>query len=259
MLAGLLSAVVAVAIARRVALNSPEAPKSISSPRLGSAVVTVAGVAGLQVVMAQTDIAMLGMLASAEEVGVYRVAAQFAALGAVVIMAVNAVIGPELARLGHEGDRVGLERIARLGSRFGTLGTIGVIIALAGLGRWALVVSFGADFVGAWSPMMILVVGHMVTVVLGSTVTVAHMMGLERELFRITAAMMVPNVALNVFLIPRFGAVGAASATLISVVVWRSLLYLWVRRRIRVNTSLFGGALQASVHGAGASAWRTHQ
>ena len=240
--AGLVAAFMAGALARGYSARrrTVEAARDKQRPVLSGSILTVAVVAGLHTIMAQTDILMLGFLAEVSDVGIYRVGAQFAALSGLVIMAVNSVIAPGLARLGRQGDRSQLEILARQGSRLGFWGTIVVVLVLATASRPVLQVAFGYDFVSAWGPMMILLGGYLFTVVLGSTVTLGNMLGLEKELVRITAIMIAPNVVLNVLLIPRFGTIGAAMATTVSMIIWRSVLFIWVRRRLRINTSIFG-------------------
>ena len=44
------------------------------------------------------------------------------------------------------------------------------------------------------------------------------------------------NIILNLVLVPRFGIVGAALATTISMVVWNVLLVIAVRKKLGVNS-----------------------
>jgi O-antigen/teichoic acid export membrane protein len=50
----------------------------------------------------------------------------------------------------------------------------------------------------------------------------------------------VMNIVLNAILIPRFGIVGAASATAISTAVYNVWFFVLARRRLKINCFLLG-------------------
>ena len=67
-----------------------------------------------------------------------------------------------------------------------------------------------------------------------------YMTGHESIANRIFTASAVLNVILNFALIPRFGIVGAAVATSISLIAWNLGLWVVVRRRLKLRPSAIG-------------------
>ncbi len=72
----------------------------------------------------RADIIMLGWFASVEDIGIYRVAVQGAALVAFGLQAANAVIAPYFARLYAQGDMEKLQRLVTASARGAVVKTV---------------------------------------------------------------------------------------------------------------------------------------
>lgn len=187
---------------------------------------------GLFLFNSQTDLVMLGFLTHSSEVGLYRVAASGAMLVPIVLVAVNPVLGPTLARLYALEDYAKLRRVVRAGALLSLLGAAPALIIYIALGKPILHVVFGADYVAAWVPLVILAGGQFVNAAMGPVGLVLNMTGHERDTVWVMAASALLNVALNGALIPFFGMTGAATATAASLVFWNLMLALRVRKRL---------------------------
>lgn len=187
---------------------------------------------GLGLVNSQTDIVMLGFLTRSSDVGLYRVASAGAALVPVVLMAVNPVIGPTVARLHALGDHEKLRRTVRTGALLAALGAAPALLIYVLLGHLILRGIFGTAYVGAWLPLVILAGGQFVNAAMGPVGLVLNMSGHERDTTWVIAVSALLNVVLNGALIPYFGMTGAATATAISLVFWNVALAWRVRRRL---------------------------
>jgi O-antigen/teichoic acid export membrane protein len=80
-----------------------------------------------------------------------------------------------------------------------------------------LTVLYGADYAGGATALVILVLGQLVNVATGSTGALLSMTGHQRSWMVLSSLALVLNIVLCVLLIPRFGFVGAAAGTSISV------------------------------------------
>jgi len=191
--------------------------------------------AGLQVISGHTDMFMLGVLAAKKEVALYRVAYTGASLVVFMLASVNMVIGPHISRLHSSGDRERLQRMLRSSARFVLLAAFPVAAVFILFGKELLGFVYGAGYVGAYLPLVILCVGQLVNAGMGSVGLILNMSGNERETVKGVAVSTVVNVLLNIVLIPRYGSVGAAIATAVSIVIWNLLLFraVWVRLGIR--------------------------
>lgn len=187
---------------------------------------------GVGLINAQTDIVMLGAMRTQHDVGIYRVAVAGASMIPLVLGAINAAIGPTLAHAHTKGDRQRLIGIVRATA---LVGLAGGLFGFAVFGLWGeefIRVIFGSAYLTAWMPLMILALGQTVNAGAGPVGVVLNMTGHERDTFGVLALSAALNVGLNAALIPRFGTLGAASATAISTVMWNVLMTWRVKRRL---------------------------
>jgi O-antigen/teichoic acid export membrane protein len=107
------------------------------------------------------------------------------------------------------------------------------------LGRWFLGLFFGVEFVAAYTPLMILLIGQFVNSATGAVWFLLNMTGHERETARGLAVSAVLNLMLNLLLTPPFGIIGAAVATTTALITWNVLLWWAVRKRLGINSLVF--------------------
>lgn len=121
----------------------------------------------------------------------------------------------------------------------GILGiSLPVALGLVILGDWVLSI-FGPDFPEGYAALVILVAAQLVNALAGSVGFLMTMTGHERQAAFIMAVSVVVNLALNAVLIPRFGIEGAAVATAFTTVLWNALMFLFVHRQLRINSTAF--------------------
>lgn len=187
-------------------------------------------IAGLYLLNSRTDLIMLGSLKSSYEVGIYAIASRAAELTALAMSATNVVLAPKIAQLYHAGDHATMRRLVRGAMRRVMAVSLPLGIALFISAGWLLDVFYGERFAGGATVMRILIVAQMLVVGSGPLGTVLNMTGHTRANTNNMVVAVALNIALNLFLIPHFGANGAAAATATSLVTSRILLSLQVRR-----------------------------
>lgn len=193
-------------------------------------------VAGMQLINSQVDLVLLGFLGSAEDVGVYRVATTLALQVSFVLTVVNAVAAPKFARLYREGRLDELRRVNRLGAAAAfALGAV-VFAIYAFFGRPLISLAVGPAYLGAFVPLMVLSGAHLLTLWAGTTNVLLNMIGRERDVMTAALVATAVNITLNFILIPRLGLLGAACSSAGSLVVWRGMLSLYLRRRLAAPT-----------------------
>lgn len=195
---------------------------------------------GMQVINQRTDIMMLGIFTTPAQVGIYQVASRGADLVAFGLLAVDRVIAPEFSRLYTRRDLARLQRIVTTSTRVVLLVTLPATLVMAFFGRPILGGFFGAGFAAGAPALAILSAGQLANAGLGSAGSLLNMTGHEADTARSIVVSALVNVVLNLLMIPRWGIVGAATATGISVVVWNLLLGFWVYRRLNIVPSIFG-------------------
>lgn len=167
------------------------------------------------VLYTRTDQVMLTMMRGEAENGILAAAQRLSEILYFIPVALMTASNPALLRAHQEGHEAYERRLFRLFAML-TWAAIALAVPISLAAGWIVTTLFGPEF-RASGPVLALHVWAAPAVFLGvaqSSWFIAQ--GQERGLLARTLAGALTNVALNVALIPRFGAVGAAAATLIS-------------------------------------------
>lgn len=207
-------------------------PRSNEEPIRGEslwlrALVPLSFAAGMFILNAQADLVLLGwLLSDTSVVGVYRAVAQGAALASLPVTAMNLIAAPEIVRHYNNDAREALQRLVTNYSNLTFLGCAGIALLLILLGESILGTVLGPEFVPGYTIMLVLLAAQILSAGFGPVGMVLGMTGRERKIVIGVTAAAIVNVGLNVWLIPIYDAMGAAVATLVSVLVWNTILYV---------------------------------
>jgi O-antigen/teichoic acid export membrane protein len=175
----------------------------------------LAGTVG--VTMTWLDRLLVGYYMPSEAVGWYQVAAQASGAFAVVLGAFSAIFGPMIAGLLERGERERLQELFRVATKWGVLAVLpGAALCLLFPGP-AIVAIFGPDYLPAAVPLLILVVGQVLTAATGAVGYLLMMGGQQNLWLGLSLAALAADIVLNIVLIPEFGLAGAAAATTLAV------------------------------------------
>lgn len=169
------------------------------------------GVVGL--LYLRIDVVMLGLLSGDAEVGLYFTAARVLEASFIVPHIVMLVVFPRLAK---SNDVQHLFRRTIVG-----LGLSGLLaaLALAGAGRWLIPQIYGAEWAGTGHILILLSLAAP-AVFLGYCLTQALVAHDLQERYLVVALIgLTLNIGLNLILIPRFGGMGAAGATVVTEII----------------------------------------
>lgn len=208
-------------------------------------------IAGIQLILAKTDIVMLRALDGAEAVGHYQVALQWANLALFAHQAMVMAATPALARAHRAGAQGDVQATLTAAARFVFLGALPVALCLLAFGAPLISLTFGAAFAPAWAALSVLVTGRLVQSSFGAIVPLARILGWERVMTALIAAAAALNVGLNALLIPSHGIAGAALASVLSDFAWKGALVVLAWRRLGLSVLPFGPVRAASVRRVG--------
>ena len=186
----------------------------------------------------QVSLALLGLLGSDTQVGLYRVAENGAIVVSLSLTVVNAVIAPHISRLYHVGDMERLERIAQTSARAALALAVPIAVILFLAGRPILNAIFGAAYQAAYPALAILLLGQIVNVSCGSVVLLMNMSGHERDSLMALILALSLNITIAVVLIPNFGEIGAAVASSGAMIVWNIWLLIRVNKRLGIRCAV---------------------
>ena len=193
---------------------------------------------GLMLLNTQADVLLLGMLSSGYQTGLYKIAANGANIAGLSLGAANLYIGPRISALYTTRDFKRLQRLISLSVRSTFIITLVIVCVFWLWGSRLIEGLFGAAYLPAYAPLLILGAAQVINVGSGSVGLILNMTGHERVAVSVAAAAAVLNIALNLYLIPKLGGVGAAAATAITTALWNGLMLGFVRRRTGLNSSI---------------------
>lgn len=181
----------------------------------------------------QTDVLLIGLLRGPYDAGLYNAAARTATLPSFFLVAFNGISAPLISRLHLAGDREGLRTLVKTTAHGAFWPALAMAIGMA-LFRRPLMLAFGHDFTASQPAFLILIVGQLMTALAGSAGFLLLLTGYQKQSVKIYAVAAAINLALNFALIPVWGSVGAAIASVVTTAFWNTALVIIVKRRLNV-------------------------
>ncbi len=182
----------------------------------------------LFLVMNWTDTLMLSGFHGEDAVGIYNIALKIASLNTIALIAINSIASPKFSEIySSEGNRR-FRRIVQQTTLLTCLISLPIFVVILLFPENVLRI-FGQEFAIGKSALIILSIGQLVSAFSGSTMIVLNMTGREKAGRNILTVTVVLNIIINYLLIPRYGILGAAIATMSSTIFWNliSVIYIY--------------------------------
>jgi len=173
---------------------------------------------------------MLGIWSPNEEVSRYSIAWRTATLISFVLLAVNTIAQPKFAELYAKKEFEALANTAHKATLLMTVFAAPIAAAFL-LAPSPVMRLFGPEFEAGSTSLQILAVGQFVNVAAGSVGVLLVMSGHDRDFRNVQIIVAIVVLLLNAWLIPEFGAVGAAAAGTSALIVQNLLFayFVWTR------------------------------
>lgn len=167
-------------------------------------------------IVARADILIMGHFLSATMVGIYGVARRFLPLIMMPLGAFNSIFAPIISDLFARKKKEDLETQFKTVAKWVFMASLPIFILLTFFSKEILNI-FGPGFVAGSLSMMILCIGQMVNTATGSVGFMLMMTGRPFADLLNSGLLCTTNILLNIYLIPRYGIVGAACASAFSI------------------------------------------
>ena len=174
-------------------------------------------------IMQSVDIIILTIYEGFDSVAYYSIAVKLATVTALALMSVNIVIAPKIAEIYNTNDFNRLNKLIKDAARIIFIISLPVLLILFIFSGPALSL-FGEGYVFAKQALWFLLAGQFFSALCGPGAIYLNMTGKQKKLNNILISGLIVNVVLNLILIPVYGIEGAATATLISMVFWNSMI-----------------------------------
>lgn len=184
--------------------------------------------AGINLIMNQTDMIMLGFYLPPAEAGVYSVALDISSLLLFGLTAVSSIAVPMMSRYFAKSDGEGVIKIMRMSSITLLLISLLISVLIITFGKQILGL-YGAGFVQGFDILLVLLAAFFISAVIGPIGALLNMTGAQKVVTYSVGVAAMLNILLNLQLIPSMGSIGAAIGTAISVVLWNVTLLLYWR------------------------------
>lgn len=181
------------------------------------------------------NILMLGIYMSETDVGIFTVAVKLATLSTTSVMAVSSIAAPKFAEFYGKSDFSGLETVVKHSAKLMFYTSLPFMILFALFPEFFLGF-FGEQIKAGVPAFLILIAAYLIYGISGTAGYFLQMTGNPVVFQNIVLISTAWNVLLNVILIPKFGILGAAMASLIDMVVWNLSCVLYIRKKYRITS-----------------------
>ena len=217
-----------------VMARSLDAKKLWIEPEVWSFSAAMFGVGLMEFFMGQTDRVALGFYRGAHDVGIYAVAAALVAYEPIILQSVNQIFAPVIADLHARGEIVLLGRLFQTLTKWMLGLTFPLAMVMIAYARPIMRI-FGHEFEVGWPILVIGTCGQLVNCGVGSVGCLLLMSGNQRRLIRVQAVMAAMMVALCIWLVPLWGAWGAAVAAAVTNVGTNAWNLFEVRSALKLS------------------------
>jgi O-antigen/teichoic acid export membrane protein len=207
---------------RAPATAEPRTWLAVSVPMMGAFLVGLA--------LAQSDLYFLEILGEESEVGHYAAAATTAHFLIILQATVVSLLAPVLQTALDEGPEAAAG-LYRRGQRMMLAALVPTAIVLAAAARPALSL-FGAEYLAMEEELRLLIVGNLTWALAAVAILWLQYTGGGRLVLAVSLGVLVVDSAADVVLIPRFGVLGAAASTAVTMTVAAVILVSARRRRL---------------------------
>ncbi len=182
-----------------------------------------------------TDTFVMGIYETDDQVGIYGVCVKIAALTTFTLNAISSILAPKIAHAYADGDQALFNKLVAFSTVTNFVITLFVIVAIVGLNHFLLGI-FGEEFTTGSNVLLILCVGQLVSSFSGSVGVVMQMIGKQKVYQNIVLVALIVNLVLNFVLTPLYGGIGAAIATVFSILVSAGVPAYYLKVKLDVVT-----------------------
>jgi len=193
-------------------------------------------------IMGKIDTVMLGIFKTTESVGIYAVAFKLASVTSYILFAITRIVAPKISELFWSKQISELESIIKFSAKIIFFTSAPILVILLIFPEFFLGI-FGDEFIIGKGALIFLVLGQFVNSFCGTVGHFLTMTGNQKYYMKIVSGALILNVILNYVLIPPFGIVGAAIATMISKIFWNITSLIYIKVMYGVSTYYYPGFL----------------
>jgi O-antigen/teichoic acid export membrane protein len=227
------------ALLRTLGGHVPRGPRTYRNAEWFRSATPFFGISVLAALQAELNTLLLGWLAGPVETGLFQPILRFAPIMLIAAHAVAMPLTPRISELWEQGETARLKHIVRRATFTTTAGAVVTCAALILLAPW-LLSAFGAAFTANVTALMWLAAAQIFNAACGPIATLLDMTDHQRFTMWSLLGFIAANTLVGLWLIPDYGAYGAAIAMALGIVVRNVLMLIAVWRKLGFDPSLIG-------------------
>ena len=182
-----------------------------------------------EVILESIDTLLLVIFAISNlQIGQYSAAVKISDFIAMPLFSLNTMFAPTIAELYSQGDKQKLGTMYRVVNKWTTTLSLPLFF-IASLFCKSLLQLSGVSFVDGWPLLIVSAIGSVINAATGSVGYMLLMTGHQKVSFLNSTLSVVLNIILGVLLISRFGAMGTALGTTITLILMNIIRFFEVR------------------------------
>ncbi len=162
-------------------------------------------------------------------VGIYKTCTNISMLAATLLVALNTTVQPKITQLYTQNNLAEVQRIAVKSSKLIFLLSLPVFVVLIFFSKQVMWL-YGVEFMKGASCLAILAVGQVINTLCGPVAQLLNATGYHKQFRNISFFGVAVNIIVNLFLIPRYGIVGAAIANAASMILWNIIGTIYIKK-----------------------------
>lgn len=182
----------------------------------------------------QSETLVLGALSTSSQVGIYVVALKATSFIKVFLSALDVIFAPMIANLYARGEHTEMDRLFKTVTRWAFTASMPIFSLLFVFSEEVTQI-FGADFVAGAPLLRVLAVSQMIFIITGPSGWLLTMTGHPRYNLLNMLLTLATALGLDFMLIPQYGAMGAAIAGAISIMLVNTLRLIEVYVLLRLQ------------------------
>ena len=193
---------------------------------------------GSELFLQNTDVIVISKYMAPTDVGIYFAALKTMSLVSFVHFAVGAAVANRFSSLKASGAEDELKAFVRQSVHWTFWPSLAATAGILALG-WPLLYVFGEAFTAGYPVMFVLAMGFVVRAAMGPAEFVLNMLGEHRRCAAIFFATAGFNLVVNILLVPKFGLMGAAFATSLSMMLAAGMFYHVAKRHLDIELAIW--------------------
>lgn len=198
-------------------------------------------ISGLSALNSNLSVLLLGFFDLKSDAGHFQVAYRGSEVIAFGLIAVSYVVAPDLSRLYSQKENSKLAKLIIYSSKYVNIYAIVIGVVFFIFAEKIILLIYGPNYSSAVLPFRVLCVAQMFNSLFGYSGLILNMIGYEVLTIWCLLSGFILNLIISYFLIPDFGATGAAIASASGLVLWKgmTITILYVKFNIRCGPFLF--------------------